>query len=844
MKKHVDLCVELRKGKYVRDGLIQYRAICQQVNVGSLEMIIAHFLESCEKRAKEAQGQSEDVATVLLQTLDLDEPGEQLEDAPETIVMRAVSGESTKDRTDREILAPWLKFLWESYRTALDVTRTNTCLEGIYHDTAKKAFSFCQRYQRKVEFRRLCELIRLHHPQKNKYFDAAQRAKLMASQESFNLYIETRFRQLQVATNLDLWQEAYKSIEDIHGNITFFKKSPPAKQMIEYFDKLMRVFWVARNYLFHAYACLKYFNLYHPAVRTAPPSKKDPSADDICMAASKVVLSALCVPFWDRKNSHRHKDELFVYNISREKDLRIINLLGSPTIPTRASLLQDLANRRVMDATYPELRPLYSLLEAKFDPLGLCHALQPVAAFLRTHPALEPYVEPLQRVAAVRMVEQVCRVYDTMRIPELCKLCPYYSFVELERLFVEVAKQGYPGIFLVINHHQDTVTFANNQTTCDSLAGQLSQMTRKLEPLVAQCTSTQRLGHGFRGFVAGEPLIARLAEERAAVLERKRVIEERKELQEQREREQGREEEAQQARNQELLMKNEMGRIQTEAAEREAQRQRQAQQQEQEAKNRILLDQLKSQNPARQKYGASKFDESLIKDHDRLYEEARKAIVTQRQEKEKKLIEEARRMDHFERACRDEERPLLQKLWEQQNEEARLAMQQNFETDLAEHRRRWESAISEKRRLERMADRWEEFRAAKLQERELQRAQEQEAADAAKQRIRAMQEEQDREDAERLAQRENDEEEEEEDEEEAEAAPQPERRAPPPEERRAPAPTAPSPAQAAGSWRSGNRASPAASAAPAAAPTPAAAPAAPAAAPTKGAYVPPSKRKQ
>ena len=53
-----------------------------------------------------------------------------------------------QDRTDREILMPWIKFLWEAYRTALDITRSNVKLEVIYHDTAKKAFGFCQRYQR------------------------------------------------------------------------------------------------------------------------------------------------------------------------------------------------------------------------------------------------------------------------------------------------------------------------------------------------------------------------------------------------------------------------------------------------------------------------------------------------------------------------------------------------------------------------------------------------------------------------------------------------------------------------------------------------------------------------
>ena len=39
-----------------------------------------------------------------------------------------------------------------------------------------------------------------------------------------------RFKQLQVGTHLDLWQEAYRSIEDIHSIITFFKKSPAVKR--------------------------------------------------------------------------------------------------------------------------------------------------------------------------------------------------------------------------------------------------------------------------------------------------------------------------------------------------------------------------------------------------------------------------------------------------------------------------------------------------------------------------------------------------------------------------------------------------------------------------------------
>ena len=58
MFKYVDLCIELKKGRHAKDGLIHYRNICQQVNVQSLEEVIKYYLKTTTDRAEEAQGKA------------------------------------------------------------------------------------------------------------------------------------------------------------------------------------------------------------------------------------------------------------------------------------------------------------------------------------------------------------------------------------------------------------------------------------------------------------------------------------------------------------------------------------------------------------------------------------------------------------------------------------------------------------------------------------------------------------------------------------------------------------------------------------------------------------------
>jgi translation initiation factor 3 subunit A len=74
----------------------------------------------------------------------------------------ATAAAASTSASTSQILLPSLKFLWEIYRAILDILRSNSKLEHVYHITAQSALKFCQTYHRKMEFRHLCDMLRTH----------------------------------------------------------------------------------------------------------------------------------------------------------------------------------------------------------------------------------------------------------------------------------------------------------------------------------------------------------------------------------------------------------------------------------------------------------------------------------------------------------------------------------------------------------------------------------------------------------------------------------------------------------------------------------------------------------
>ncbi|EGP91435.1 uncharacterized protein MYCGRDRAFT_107402 [Zymoseptoria tritici IPO323] len=468
----VELCVDLRKGKSAKDGLYNYKNTSQNTNVATIELVFRRFIELAEQKVQEAQAKADEISAQeagqtgettdasLANVTDL-----EAMETPESILLSTVSGEQSKDRTDRAIVTPWLKFLWETYRTVLDIFKNNARLEVMYQTTAHQAFQFCQKYTRKTEFRRLCELLRNHLQNAAKYSQQVHAINL-SDPETLQRHLDTRFMQLNVAVELELWQEAFKSVEDIHTLLSLSRRQPKNSMMANYYEKLTRIFLVSENYLFHAAAWSRYYNLLTVSARqvAAGATKKDNPTNisdaDLSKAASFVLLSALSIPVI---STSRSRGALIDVDAARSnKNARLTNLLGMSSAPSRSILFKDALNKDILQRAKPEIRNLYNILETDFHPKSICQKVSPILSQIGADEEMKKYVLPLQQVLLTRLFQQLSQVYTDVKMDDVLALAQFpdpfqVSAGTIEKFIMNGCKKG--DLSIRIDHSTGILTF-------------------------------------------------------------------------------------------------------------------------------------------------------------------------------------------------------------------------------------------------------------------------------------------------------------------------------------------------------------------------------------------------
>ncbi|KAJ5503617.1 Eukaryotic translation initiation factor 3 subunit EifCa [Penicillium fimorum] len=781
----VELAVDLRKGKAAKDGLYQYKNIAQNTNVGTIEIVLKKFIELAEQKVTEAQAKADEIQS----TLESAAPSSNVEDleaieTPETILLATVSGEQSRDRTDRAVVTPWLKFLWETYRTVLEILKNNARLEIMYQSTALQAFKFCQKYARKTEFRRLCELLRNHVQNAAKY-SSQMHAINLSDADTLQRHLDTRFQQLNVAVELELWQEAFRSIEDIHTLLNLSKRPAKNIMMANYYEKLARIFLVSENYLFHAAAYNRYYNLLRlSSVALASgqsPKKENPSVTEAEMtkAASFVLLSALSIPVISTSRSRGALVD--VDEARKNKNTRLTNLLGMATSPTRTVLFRDALNKGLLRRVRPEIRELYNILEVDFHPLSICKKITPILKQIGADPEMEKYVVPLQQVILTRLFQQLSQVYESVELKFVYELAQFPAPFQItpamiEKFIMNGCKKG--DLAIRVDHISGVLTFdsdvfsSSKATHAGSGAGSAEsevgsvqrlqhtpaeiarfQVARLAKTLHVTCMYVDPSYNQARlqaKQTAQARAIAGAAQEHEETLARRVLIDKKKEAATDALQRKQREEETRKRVRAQQLQDAEKQRLADEQRDRELKRIKDEQ-------DRIRQEELKKQLEEL-KTGVKGIDVSEI-DLDELDANRLRAMKLAQLEKEKNELNDrirttAKRIDHLERAFRREElKHIAADYDEQKKVDLELYEKQNAE-NLRESKEKHVEAVALKHRLGRLVPHFSNFRREVSEKRheefeKRRKAAEREFEAKKKQRVKEVQERRRREKQER-----------------------------------------------------------------------------------------------
>ncbi|KAL7481043.1 hypothetical protein ACHAW6_006719 [Cyclotella cf. meneghiniana] len=744
---YLDLCLTLNRPREAKDGLHQYRNLSQSQAPGSLESVIKQLMEKAETKCKEAReaverGESLVVPPTatgegdrLVESPEDDADDEAFYDTPQSILLSTMSTDPEKAQRDTALLLPALKFLWEAYRAILDILKSNSKLERLYHGVAINALRFCGEYKRRVEFRRLSDMMRMHLGNLQKYglvsrFEEGKSSNKVRgwegwTAESIELHLQTRFVQLETASSLRLYTEGFRTVEDIYNILQISRARrkipgvnippPKAKIMAAYYEKLTNLFWVSENYLFHAFAWYKYYSL-------CKEYNRGMSVETRQMQASAVLLAALSIPKTTsdiKKNKPATGDRLAIQStveddIAKEKMARMATLLGFHTRePSREAILAEIRAKNIMDDVPQYLRELYVILEATTDPLDMVEKARPLLDTLRRETgvladgvaatgdaedgaedtALGRYVKPLTNVLLLKLIFNISAAYHTISLDHVKKLTSGLgvSFEQMEKSIVLSSQSR--ALSVRIDHRAGCIRFGSAALESDEMRGQLSTLAKRLATACSIISPPDVTSIRKERTALYADVRSTLESEHIATLERKVVIEKRKE-------------EAERI-VQEKLREEERQRKQEEMARRAEEERRLARESKMREKEKIqkIQDEMDAMEKKRYLTAMGRSVENMtaeeLKEVDTaaLAKEHAEKANKKKEEAERKIKEAARQLDHLVRAVRIEELPRIKASYESKIKEDR----ENYEREVIEKakqaKEQWTIDVKEKKEL-------------------------------------------------------------------------------------------------------------------------------------------------
>ncbi|CAD1785259.1 similar to Saccharomyces cerevisiae YBR079C RPG1 eIF3a subunit of the core complex of translation initiation factor 3 (eIF3), essential for translation [Maudiozyma barnettii] len=442
--RFLELGVDLKKGRMIKDALHQYKKLVQGSPEGlaSVSAISRKFIDVVEKKIVSEQAK-EDQKT--------DEEDDDLEGGitPENLLISAYEEDQSVAGFNDEALTSWMRFTWESYRAVLDLLRNNSQLEITYSGVVNRTMMFCLKNNRKNEFKRLADMLRQHLDAAN-YQQSKSGTNIvdLSDNETLQRYLEQRFQLVNCSVKLELWHEAFRSIEDVFHLMKLSKSSPKSSTLANYYQNIAKVFLVSGDSLLHTVAWKKFYDLYL--------SNPKATEDDFKTYTSTIFLSVLAAKLDD------------LPTVGYDRQFRLYRLLGLEGKPTRKEVMATLLEEDFYKYVNDDIKSLYAAMEVDFSAEGVKAQLSALLPKLNALPYFAQYVESIRDIIVRRSIVEASTNNNSITLTDLYKFVslpePFnMSEWSIERALLEAAVEDY--VSFTIDHESNTVQFVKDPFT-------------------------------------------------------------------------------------------------------------------------------------------------------------------------------------------------------------------------------------------------------------------------------------------------------------------------------------------------------------------------------------------
>ncbi|QLG70394.1 hypothetical protein HG535_0A03330 [Zygotorulaspora mrakii] len=440
--RFLELGVELRKGRLIKDALHQYKKLVQGTPEGlvSVGAVARKYIDCVEEKIASEQAKAEE-----LQKQDEDD---DLDGGvtPDNLLISVYEKDQSVGGFNDEAVTTWMKFTWESYRAVLDLVRNNSHLEITYSGVVSRSMQFCLKYKRKNEFKRLAEMLRQH-------LDAAnyQQSKSgnnivdLSDDSTLQRYLEQRFHLVNVCVKLELWHEAFKSIEDVYHLSKMSKNPPKPSTLANYYDNLAKVFFVSNNQALHTAAWEKFYRLY--------TTNKNATEESLQHYASLIMLSALAI------------QPDYLPTVGYDPHARLNRFLGYERKPTRDETIESALKEDVFPKVDKDIKKLYEILESKYNSETLKDELKILLPRLESKSYFSQYATQLRDMIVRKTFVSASQNNSVIKTDELYALASLpapldMSYWDMEKALLQAAVDD--NVSFIIDHESNTVNFVKD----------------------------------------------------------------------------------------------------------------------------------------------------------------------------------------------------------------------------------------------------------------------------------------------------------------------------------------------------------------------------------------------